>query len=43
LTERLHSFHETETLPWSVQAIAWAALAFSETSQWLNVASSTNS
>jgi hypothetical protein len=43
LTERLRSFHETETLPWSVQAIAWAALAFSETSQWLHVVSSTNS
>ena len=43
LTERLHSFHESETLPLSVPAIAWAALAFSESSQWLNVVSSTNS
>jgi hypothetical protein len=43
LAERLHSLPESDTFPWSVQAIAWAALAFSETSQWLNLLPSTNS
>ena len=43
LAERLHSLPESDTFPWSVQAIAWAALAFSESSQWLNLLPSTNS
>jgi hypothetical protein len=43
LAERLQSLHDSDTIPWSVQAIAWAALAFSETSQWLNPMSSTPS
>jgi hypothetical protein len=43
LTERLHSFQDSEALPLSVPAIAWAALAFSENSQWLSAVSSTNS
>lgn len=43
LTKRLLSFHELEALPLSAQAIAWAALAFSENSKWLNVMSGTNS
>lgn len=40
LAERLRTIEERETLPWTIPAIAWAALAFSETRRWLNVVSS---
>ncbi len=40
LAERLRNFEESEALPWTVPADAWAALAFSETRRWLNVVSS---
>lgn len=40
LTERLQSAHNSGALPWSVQAITWAALALSESPGWLNVVSS---
>jgi hypothetical protein len=40
LTERLQSSHESDKIPWSIQAIAWAALAFSENPEWLTVLSS---
>jgi hypothetical protein len=43
LTERMRSFHESETIPRSVQAVAWAALAFSENSLWLSALPSTHS
>lgn len=43
LVERLQSFPDSNSIPWSVQAIAWAALAFSESSEWLKVLSSTSS
>lgn len=39
LTERLRTNKESGTSPWTVPAIAWAALAFSEAGRWLNVAS----
>lgn len=42
LTERLQGSHESEALAWSIPAIAWAALAFSGSSRWLNL-HSTNS
>jgi hypothetical protein len=42
LAERLQNLQESDKLPWGVQAMAWAALAFSETSEWLNVALSAN-
>ena len=37
LAESLRSQYASATLPWSVEAISWTALAFSETSRWLNV------
>jgi hypothetical protein len=43
LSERLRKFHESETIPLSVQAIAWSALAFSENSLWLSALSSAHS
>ncbi len=43
LAERLRTIQESEALPWTVPASAWAALAFSETRQWLNVTSSASS
>jgi hypothetical protein len=43
LTERLQSLYGSDGLIWSVQAIAWAALAFSGTSQWLNSSIRANS
>lgn len=43
LVERLQSFPDSDSIPWSVQAIAWAALAFSESPDWLKVLSSTSS
>ncbi len=43
LTEKLQGFADFETVPWSVPATSWAALAFSATSQWLNVSSSAGS
>lgn len=43
LAERLRNFHESDSIPWSVEAIVWTALAFSETSRWLNPAASTSS
>jgi hypothetical protein len=43
LAERLQSSHESDTIPSSVQATAWAALAFSENPVWLTVLSSRSS
>lgn len=43
LTERLQSSYTSEPLAWSVPAIAWTALAFSETSRWLNMVPGTSS
>jgi len=43
LAERLQISHDSDTIPWSVQATAWAALAFSENPVWLTVLSSRSS
>ena len=41
LAERLQNLQDSDTISWSVQAIAWAALAFRDTSDWLNSVSNT--
>jgi len=43
LAERLQSSQDSDKIPWSVQALAWTALAFSERPKWLNVLSKTSS
>jgi hypothetical protein len=43
LAENLYGLYESATLPWSVQAVSWAALAFSQSSKWLNVVSGPSS
>jgi Squalene-hopene cyclase C-terminal domain len=41
--ESAYNQQESASPPWSVQALSWAALAHSEASRWLNLASSPNS
>jgi hypothetical protein len=43
LAGNLRNLHGSAVLPWSVEAIAWTALGFSETSRWLSAKSNGNS
>jgi hypothetical protein len=43
LRDRVAHFQESAALPWGIQALSWMALALSETGQWLNVRTDSNS